>query len=303
MHDLRAHGLNIRSALTLPALPPATGPPDLEVLKDRITWLPAELDELGRGFRTDGNQCCYVVDGVGAYLVIEGRRIVVDADPAASGRAIRLGLLGPALGLALHQRGIFVLHASAVDVDGRAVVILGNFGWGKSTTAAALVSQGNHLLADDLVSIREIEEVPVVVPGIPQIKLWPDAAKALGLPTEELPRVHPDHEKRALKVQDRFAATPLPLRRFYVLAGGDRVGVAPIQGINSFEAIVHHWYGARFGADLFSTVDLRHHFLTASRLAQHVPSRLLRRPASLEGLRLGEAISGEIRRDLERQDS
>ena len=46
-------------------------------------------------------------------------------------------LLGPILGFVLRLRGVVCLHASAVAVGDRAVVLLGPSGAGKSTTAAA----------------------------------------------------------------------------------------------------------------------------------------------------------------------
>src|SRR5439155_24208272 len=46
-------------------------------------------------------------------------------------------LLGPVLGFVLRLRGITCLHASAISVGDRAVVLLGPAGAGKSTTAAA----------------------------------------------------------------------------------------------------------------------------------------------------------------------
>lgn len=49
---------------------------------------------------------------------------------------------------AVSGRGV-VLHASAVDLDGRALVMLAPSGGGKSTTASLLSSLGHEMLADD----------------------------------------------------------------------------------------------------------------------------------------------------------
>lgn len=58
----------------------------------------------------------------------------------------------PAL-LAGEQRGRYVLHASAVVSDGRAVILLGLPGAGKSTLSAALQTGGFELLSDNLVAV------------------------------------------------------------------------------------------------------------------------------------------------------
>ena len=50
------------------------------------------------------------------------------------------------MGIVLYQRNLLVLHASAVNIAGGAVVFLGVSGEGKSSTAATFVTHGysNH---------------------------------------------------------------------------------------------------------------------------------------------------------------
>jgi len=63
----------------------------------------------------------FYVAEVGVYRVLEGRKIVVILEPGANQAEIRLFLLGSAWGALCYQRGLLVLHASAVRVDGEAV--------------------------------------------------------------------------------------------------------------------------------------------------------------------------------------
>src|SRR3546814_19936106 len=51
--------------------------------------------------------------------------------------------------MALGQRRYLLLHASAVERDGRALLMTGMSGAGKSTLAALLGSRGWRLLGDD----------------------------------------------------------------------------------------------------------------------------------------------------------
>src|SRR2546421_132869 len=83
------------------------------------------------GASDDG--ACRYLGGVGAFLVRGGREIVVDPAPGVEARVLRLSILGPAFGLLLHQRGRFVLHASAVASGGGVLAFAGGSGWGKST--------------------------------------------------------------------------------------------------------------------------------------------------------------------------
>ena len=59
-----------------------------------------------------------------------------------------------ALPLAATIRGLEVLHASGVVLDGSAVLIAGPPGAGKSSLAAALVRAGGALLSDDAVALQ-----------------------------------------------------------------------------------------------------------------------------------------------------
>jgi len=53
------------------------------------------------------------------------------------------------------------LHASAVEISGRAVLILGPSGSGKSALALDLMSRGASLIADDRTVVSRVADVPV----------------------------------------------------------------------------------------------------------------------------------------------
>jgi hypothetical protein len=59
-----------------------------------------------------------------------------------------------ALPLAATIRGLEVLHASGVVLDGKAVLVTGRPGAGKSSLAAALIRSGGRLLSDDAVALQ-----------------------------------------------------------------------------------------------------------------------------------------------------
>ena len=83
------------------------------------------------------------------FLMHAGREIIFEAEDAAQHEAA-IFLLGSAFGILLHQRGHFVLHASAIVVRGQAVLLCGPSGCGKSTLAAALVDRGYSFVNDDV---------------------------------------------------------------------------------------------------------------------------------------------------------
>lgn len=88
--------------------------------------------------------------------------------------------LGAPLALALALRGVYLLHASAVGRDGRALALAAPSGGGKSTLARHAVAYGLPRVADDILPVR-LEPRPEALPRFPQPKLtdeerYPEAA-------------------------------------------------------------------------------------------------------------------------------
>jgi hypothetical protein len=79
-------------------------------------------------------------------------RIDYAPGPAWSG-ALPDAFYSTVAALTLAWRGLLPFHASTVAIDGRAVLIAGPAGTGKSTLAAALTGQGARWLADDLSAV------------------------------------------------------------------------------------------------------------------------------------------------------
>ncbi len=217
---------------------------------------------------------------VGAFLVRGGREIIVDPAPGVEERVLRLFILGPTLTVLLHQRGWLVLHGSAVAIDGGAVAFLGGSGWGKSTTAAALHARGHAIVADDVTAVRLDTDRPIVSPGFPRLKLWPEAAVTVGDDPRTLPRLHPELEKRARRVTEGFSSASLPLKRIYVLAEGESQRIEPIQPQEALVELVRHSYVSR----LRQAAEAPTHFLQCSRVVKTVPVLSLRRPRYLPAL-------------------
>jgi hypothetical protein len=277
----RAYGLTLDSTVPLSELPAAadsSGEADVIIRRGTVERPPARNED-GRGFWINGTEACYAMPGAGIFLVSDGRRILVECDSRTTAEQMRVGILGPALALALHQRGCFVLHASAVEFDGTAVAFLGGHGWGKSTMAGLLAARGHTLITDDVTAIDV--RGPDVFPSFPQLKLWPDALEALDTRADGLARVHPDLPKRALPIRTGFAPGPLPLRRLYVLGKGDDTIIEKLGAAEMFEELTRHSYGVRFGREFLASLDPRVQFLRAAQLGRAAPIRCLRRPSTL----------------------
>lgn len=133
------------------------------------------------------------VPSVASYLV-EGQRFIhIEPAPGADAGRVSVYLVGLVLSFLCRQEDCLVFHGSAVTGAGGALLLLGNQGAGKSTTAAALALRGYPLLCDDSVPVAFADSGPpgapgtadpedasaVVLPGIPRPKLLPDAFERL----------------------------------------------------------------------------------------------------------------------------
>ena len=83
------------------------------------------------------------------------------------------------LGITLRLRGVTALHAGTIVVDGRAIVLVGDAGAGKSTTAAAFARLGYPILAEDIAALDDRGNCFWIQPGYPHVNLWPPSVELL----------------------------------------------------------------------------------------------------------------------------
>ena len=226
------------------------------------------------------------VDGVGRFRVSGGDRITWQRENVdVSDQDLRTFLLGSAVGALLIQRGMLVLHGNALVKDGQAIVCLGHSGAGKSTLAYALMQQGWRLLADDLVAIAPDG---LVLPGLPRIKLWEDAAVAFGLEPETLIPIRQGIRKYLL-MGDRIerAEQPAPLGALYAIEQdypqqdeGKRIVVIPSQKGRTLY-LRNLAYRPRFVRGLAQEAA---NFLFLARLQQTVPFAVLSTPLGIQAM-------------------
>lgn len=267
----RLFGMSVESAIRLPeldGLPPPKGsePPEIRIA-------------LGQPAGPDAYYLLDIPD-IAQYWVGGGRWIHVEARSGASDREVRLFLLGSALGIALHQRGILPLHANAIAVDGRAVAFMGRSGAGKSTLAAWFHDQGYRVLADDICVVKIEQGRPMAYPGLPRLRLWEDALLASGRdPGDHQRSFHtPADERRKFDVpinSDAVAANALPLAALFVLEEGPKLRIESVTGAGTVEAISANTYR---GGMIGRVGDFASHLDVVVSIARSVPTFRLARP-------------------------
>ena len=174
--------------------------------------------------------------GVATLLAKDGYTLIVDPESHnIDPQLLNLYILSEALGLILYQRGLFLLHASAVKIGEQVVIFAGPPGAGKSTTASAFAQGGYTVLADDMVAIKlDATGKAMVVPGFSQIKIWPSAARGLGYNLSALPTLFPGSRKRVIRQTENFPIEPFPLARIFILEEGANFKITPMEGTDAF---------------------------------------------------------------------
>ncbi|HEY0733682.1 MAG TPA: hypothetical protein VGD69_02150 [Herpetosiphonaceae bacterium] len=282
----QAYGLLISSQIPLPELIAApanpAAPADITIRIGAIAR-PPELTQSSERclWATAGEACLFWADA-GTILARGGNELLVEPLPHVDQQVLRIYLLGPALGVLLHQRGLLVLHASIVGIGDSAVAFVGESGWGKSTTAAALHRRGHAIVADDVAALQlRAGAQPLAFPAIPRLKLDAEPAVALGYPSQSLARFDAEDVRLAYRVDERFSQAARPLRRIYVLAEGAELALEPCRSQEAFIELVRHSYALRVVGDAGATAV---HFRLCAQLAAQVPIFRLRRPYSLSAL-------------------
>jgi hypothetical protein len=146
------------------------------------------------------------------------------------------------MGFILRWRGVTALHASALSLGGRAIVLCGESQSGKSTTAAALALKATPVLCEDVTVIKLSGHTYCVEPGYAQVGLWPDAVETLFGTADALPRLTPSWEKCFLPLDGdraRFEPEERPLGVIYLLAPRSGLEGAPrIEQLSPREALL-----------------------------------------------------------------
>ena len=205
MHRYWAYGLLLQSELKIPELVEAVGADRSRqsglVMIRFGTVPPLPCEERGERLGTHARPEAVSVylEAVGRALIRGGQEIIVEPADGGSRRLLGNYITGVCFGVLLHQRGLLVLHASAVEVEGHVVAFIGDKGWGKSTMAARpvrarpLPGHGRRPPHPRRRARRRLR-----LPELPPDPVNPDSARAaLDADLEDLDAIDPHFAKRA----------------------------------------------------------------------------------------------------------
>ncbi len=288
------YGLVLDSEIPFPELPTAPaaaagislrlGPvPIGESPLERVAYTPLSPREVFVRYRN-----------VGAALVRFGTDITLQPHPAVDPLTLRLFVLQQVTGVALLQRGLFVLHASAAVVNGHAVAFSGVSGQGKSTMLAALNQLGCPILTDDVLAVDLRDPAsPTALPGLVQLKLTDETRSRVASEILSAQPIGGRLTKKLCAIRGDSAAHSAPLAEVYLLGNADRLQFTPLPPALAAMELVRNTYGSR----LLHSIGLSaSHFQQCIHLAQRLPVTVLARPRDLSLLQeIAAAVIDRVR--------
>ena len=289
----RGYGLRLRSDLELPEFETDAGISDPDI---RIVLAPEAAAQWRSSGDTmwqegafhpapDGGFVLRVPD-VAVYHVRGGTEIRIAPYAAADPGMVRLFTIGSAMGMAMHQRGVLVLHGATVARDGRARILIGDSGTGKSTLAARLGQAGCAVLGDDTMALWPAPgggQGRWLWQGSKVFKLWQDSIEAMGMPLDGLARLGNRANKFYVPNRGQADAGGEPtgpsgveLAEILVLEEGEGAPrIESLTGLAALEVIAAHTYRPEY-VPLLGREEA--HFRQCGELTRDVPVGVLFRP-------------------------
>lgn len=276
-YTYRAYGCNLVSDLPLVRLSPGTDPA-LDTItvsrRDDLPNIPDGATRLGPFAWAAPNFLSLDIDEIVHIVAVNGRELLYRPYAGIDDVSVQLFLMGSGLGAVLMQRKFLVMHGNAVEFDGACVMCVGPSGVGKSTTAAGLMQRGHRVMSDDICAIDADGRI---VPGMPHIKLWQQAADGLGLSTDALDRVRPELQKFGLPLEDAFCEDHVPIKRIYVLSphASDEIVCEHLTAHAKFQVLRKNTYRLPFVAGMGLN---KLHFQQVEALSRQTTVMRIKRP-------------------------
>jgi len=280
------HGLIFSSEqkLSLPEVP-KSGNIDVSISFSNINSSSLKLSDSSANtvfFKSiDPQNILISIPKIAKFQVIDGNTIFIDPynQSLENWPAIELYLFGSIIGIILSQRNLFAFHSNAVLIKNKGVLIAGDSGVGKSTTAAIFQQKGYEVLCDDIVVVNE----DLCINGeFPKIKLWSDSLDKLNIPHSNLDPVATQEGKfhYPLTRQKKAKHVQIEISHFYILSTSNElktIKMKAIKGVNQFQALLSNTYRNEFIAGLGIQ---KHHLDICSKLAEKISITQIKRPVT-----------------------
>lgn len=216
----RIYGLNVQSDIRLPGAMECApvSIPDVTASIGKIPEFLAGSREAGYGTWTNHFKNAWFFTPDAAEFYIEnGEHVTIAPIESPNWDLISSLFLSAAMSLILLQKNEPVFHGSALEYRGKAFIVSGDSGAGKSTISFELMKKPYGFLADDTVRVHCVNGSFIAEPSYPQQKICRDMALRLGLSLEKLRYIDEERDKFAKLCLDRYLTQGLPLKLIVIL--------------------------------------------------------------------------------------
>ena len=210
----------------------------------------------------------------------QARRISVVARGTATDDAtLEHLLIDQVLPRYLAHEGMLSLHACAIKLRGKCLLVLGSSGAGKSTLAAFMAAAGHTLLSDDCTLLRIDDGRALAMPTYPSLRLLPDSIDALDLGGADLqPMAHYSRKQRVIGRASDASGLMKPVDHLVILDAAEALDsqpkLHPMTVAEACLAMVRH----SFQLDPTDMPRIASHLRTCSAIARTQPAFHLRYP-------------------------
>lgn len=244
----------------------------------------------------DGSVYMKSSDVFEATISANGRTAICRMLGDVEQRAFEANLLNFVVSASLTLQGEETLHATVLEMEGRAVGLLGQSGAGKSTLAAYLISHGADLVTDDMLRMSFAGDTILAHPGPYRLKLLDQPA------TGFLPDAVADGHFNALsgkimvrpRREPRSHRAPSRLAALFHLGDPDddtitEVSSARLSGLELAKTLMSSAMDTRYAG----SSRMEHQMRFVARVADLLPVHALRYPRTVAAL---DGVAREIRR-------
>ena len=177
---------------------------------------------------------------VGYFEARNGNEIFFEEYPDQSETEAKEFVMGNTMALLFFERDMNVIHGSAVRFKDKTIIISGDSGAGKSTTASRLIKEGARLICDDQSIVYIDNGQAMLLPGYPSQKLCEDASERNNLNIEDLIKIDNQKNKYAIPRMDEFFGEISRLDAIFFLSkhdDGKDVVLKEITGADKVEVL------------------------------------------------------------------
>lgn len=184
------------------------------------------------------------IDNIATYLIKDGNLIIIEPYKDSTLKEIKTYIFGACLGHLLYQREVFTIHGGALELNNKALIIVGESGAGKSTLTTALRLNGFGFLSDDLSAI-DMEKYPAVNPGYPGQRLCDDGMGRFGYNIDNYNKVElEDKVKYTIPVWESFIREKTEIGMIFEITVDDveKVYSEKINGTEKLNLLLRNTY-------------------------------------------------------------